>query len=132
MSTAKKSFGVLLLGAAGLMAMTAGQALAGEILKASSAKESATAERLLKADRTIKRRRLVDINAAELALQILPTGADKAANRVSLSNGLSGDISLQLFGDVKIALKRQAVEAAFGGGVVWSGQLGAGTATAFW
>ncbi len=120
MSTAKKSFGALLLGAAGVMVMNAGQALAGEILKASSAQESVMAERLLKADRTIKRRRLVDIDTAELGRQILPQGSDKAANRAALSAKLGGDVSLQLFGDVKVRLKRRSVEAGFGGGVTWS------------
>lgn len=108
----------LMLGSAAILAPSA--ANAGALLKATSAKETAAAENRLKKDKTIKRRRLVDVDLAELSRQILPKGSEKSADRVAGSTGLAGEVSLQLFGNKNISLKRSGVEAAFGGGVVWS------------
>ncbi len=121
MFTNHSRFGVLcavLLGSAALVLPAV--ANAGALLKATSAKETAAAEKKLKKDKTIKRRRLVDMDVAELSRQILPRASSKSANRVEVSQGLDGEVSLQLFGNTKVNLKRASVEAAFGGGVVWT------------
>jgi hypothetical protein len=123
------SFGVLaaiLLGSTSLFGLGASQAYAGEILKSTAARETAAAEKRLKADKSINRRRLVDIDLGEINRQILPAGADKASDRAKSSAGLRGEVSLQLFADVKIDLKRSRVEDAVGGGVVWSAETPGG------
>ena len=108
------------LGSAALAAMLPAAANAGPILKATSATETVAATRKLKRDKTISRRRLVEMDVAELGRQILPRGAGTSANRAEISAGLEGEVTLQLFSNARVTLKRSGVEAAFGGGVIWS------------
>lgn len=123
MITKHFGIGILLsiaLGSAALAAGLPAAANAGPLLKATAATETAAAVRKLNRDRTIKRRRLVEMDVAELARQILPKGSDTLANRAEVSAGLEGEVTLQLFSNARVTLKRAGVEAAFGGGVIWS------------
>lgn len=70
------------------------------------------------------RQRLVAVDAATLAAQLLPPAMDLAADRVSRSSRLEGTVSIDLFQGRSVVLRRKAVEESLGGGIVWTGDTG--------
>jgi hypothetical protein len=105
-----------------LVFVTAADAAA--LLKPSGAAEPALVEQQLKSDKTVKRKRLVNVDLSVLAAEILPPSASKAGNRADVSRSLGGQVDLRLFSDVTVSLKRKRVEKAIGGGVVWTASAG--------
>ncbi len=120
---AVKAFALLAV-SAGSLSLAAGTANAQDLLKSSNARETLAVEKSFKADKTLKRMRLVEIDTAIMEKQILPKGAEKAANRAERSAKLAGEVTLQLFSDVTVTLKARHVESAFNGGVVWNAGAG--------
>ena len=70
------------------------------------------------------RQRLVAVDAATLAAQLLPPDTDLAADRVNRSSRLEGTVSIDLFQGRTVVLRRKAVEESLGGGIVWTGDTG--------
>jgi hypothetical protein len=68
-----------------------------------------------------RRDRVVRVNAVELA-RIIPTGADKAADRLARTNDLAGSVTLELFPGVSVTAQRTNLEAPDEGGYVWLGE----------
>lgn len=101
-----------------------GSANAGPLLKSTSTVEPLAVEQKFKADKTLKRKRLVEVDPAVLETEILPRGADKSSSRAEQSTGLAGEVTLELFRGLSVTLRARHVEGAFGGGVVWSADAG--------
>lgn len=117
----KAGSAVLAAAAALLMANTA---LAdAPLMKPSSAVEPMATQMKHKADKTLKRSRLVDVDAAAIEETILPRGQEKAADRAERSAKLAGKVTLELFPDVTVTLNAKHVDDAFAGGVVWHGDI---------
>jgi len=109
----------------GLMGLSgAVPASAADLFRPAAAGRSTSS--FLTPDKTIKRQRLADVDVAVLTDQILPAGSDMAPDRADRSRRRGGKVSLQLFQDVRVNLRRSEVEAGFDGGVVWSGDLATG------
>jgi hypothetical protein len=75
------------------------------------------------------RQRLVRLNVAELA-QIVPAGADQAANRLERARGLNAPVTIDLFPGLSVRAERTDIDAPDVGGFVWSGK-GTGRGDAF-
>ena len=75
-------------------------------------------------DPKVLRQRLVTVDAATLAAQLLPPAMDLAADRVSRSSSLEGIVSIDLFQGRSVVLRRKAVEESLEGGIVWTGNTG--------
>ena len=104
--------------------VTANSALAdAPLMKPSSAVEPMATQMKMKADKTLKRWRLVDVDAAAIEETILPRGQEKAADRAERSAKLAGKVTLELFPDVTVTLNAKHVDDAFAGGVVWHGDI---------
>jgi peptidyl-Asp metalloendopeptidase len=69
------------------------------------------------------RNRLVRLNSAELA-NIVPAGADNAADRLDRARALSGAVALDLFPGVSVTARRTDMQAPEEGGYVWVGRGG--------
>lgn len=120
------AFGKIAAWALGALLMScaigSGAAVAAELLKpAARAAQSAAGP-----DKTVKRQRLMDVDAAVLADQLLPTGSDQSLDRAQRSRLREGRVTLRLFDDVSIDLTRSSVEEGFDGGVVWTGSTAGG------
>ena len=111
--------------AAAASLLLADAAEAGSLMKPSFAAEPMATQMKLKADKTLKRSRLVDVDAAMIAESILPKGLEKAADRAEQSARLAGRVTFELFPDVTVTLSAKHVEDAFSGGVVWRGDINA-------
>lgn len=120
---AVRAFALTAVSAASLF-MAIGVANAQALLKSSNAVEPLAVEKKFKSDRTLKRKRLVEIDTAVIESEILPKGANKSADRAERSAKLAGEVTLDLFSGVSVKLKAKHVEAAFDGGVVWNGDAG--------
>lgn len=83
------------------------------LLKSSNASEPLAVEKRFKADATLKRKRLVEVDMATAS---------------AVASGLATEVTLQLFDGVSITLKRKSAEISLGGAVVWSAE-GSGNAT---
>ena len=103
-------------------AITSGEAAAADLLKPAAR----GAQSAVRPDKTVKRQRLVDVDAAVLADQLLPSGSDQAPDRARRSRLRQGKVTLRLFDDVSIDLTRSSVEDGFDGGVVWTGNTAGG------
>ncbi len=114
---ARLTLGALVIGSV-LMPV---QAVAADLLVPAAVQDTS---RAAKADRKIKRQRLVDVDAAVLADQLLPAGSDAATDRAERSRKREGRVTLKLFDDFTVDLRRSDVEEGFDGGVVWSGDAG--------
>ena len=108
----------LCLALALLMSLATSPAWAAELLSAAAGGETSAT---LKPDKTIKRQRLVNVNAAALAEAVVPPGLDAARDRAERSRLRSGKVSLSLFNDAVVDLQRSDVEAGLDGGVIWDG-----------
>jgi hypothetical protein len=75
-------------------------------------------------DPKVLRQRLVTVDAAILAAQLLPPAMDLAVDRVSRSSSLEGTVSIDLFQGRSVVLRRKAVEESLEGGIVWTGDTG--------
>jgi hypothetical protein len=75
-------------------------------------------------DPKVLRQRLVTVDAATLAAQLLPPAMDLAADRVRRSSSLEGTVSIDLFQGHSVVLRRKAVEESLEGGIVWTGDTG--------
>lgn len=75
-------------------------------------------------DPKVLRQRLVTVDAATLAAQLLPPAMDLAADRVRRSSSLEGTVSIDLFQGRSVVLRRKAVEESLEGGIVWTGDTG--------
>ena len=113
----KLAFGALII----CSALTPVRAFAADLLKPVAVPDASGAA---KADRKIKRQRFVDVDVAVLADQLLPAGSDAAADRAERSRKREGHVTLKLFDDFSVELRRSDVEEGFDGGVVWSGDAG--------
>ena len=94
---------------------------AASLLKSNSTAEPAAVERTFKADKTLIRKRLVDIDQLIIAAQILPKGSDRLAGRAKQSKDLGGVVTLELFPGTAPTFSVKHVEDAFAGGVAWRG-----------
>jgi hypothetical protein len=83
---------------------------------------SSTLETKIKSHKSNKRLRFIDINTQAIYDQILPRDKSNADDRAKLSERLGGAVTIELFNDAKITLKRKNVEKAYNGGVVWSAE----------
>lgn len=126
MLTAYWRLGILLTSAGAIWANAPQALAAGSLLKSTAATEPLAVERRFKSDKTLKRKRLVDIDISVLEQEILPPGLDRAANRAAVSAALGGGVTLNLFSDLSVTLAVTRVEPAVGGGVVWSAETAEG------
>lgn len=104
-----------------LLGLPAGGAAAQELLlpaETSEASARLAAEPRLGAGRS----RIVRLNLDLLERQLMPRGRDESPQRVTEALRRPGSVTLSLFPDVTVELRRESVEAAVGGGYVWTGR----------
>src|ERR1043166_9344369 len=78
----------------------------------------------------VVRERLVALDPASLARAVAPPGFDHAENRPQVAASTNARIGLALFPDVTAIFRKRALEKAFGGGYIWTGDAALGaTAT---
>ena len=101
-----------------LMSVAASPSWAAELLSAAPGSGTSAA---LMPDKTIKRQRLVNVNASGLAEAIAAPEFDAASDRVERSRLRGGKVTMSLFKDAAVDLRRTDVEAGIDGGVIWEG-----------
>lgn len=107
-----------------LLVATAPQALeAQELFRPASAEQQAAAEGNGGARAFAKRSAIVQLDALTLARHLLPAGSDTAGDRAERSARLDGRVTLRIFPDVAVTLRRNHVEAAQDGGISWIGDV---------
>ncbi len=104
-----------------LMGSVASPGLAAELLSAAPGNPG------LKADKTIKRQRLVNVNASGLAEAIAAPGFDAASDRVERSRLRSGKVTMSMFDNAAVELQRTKVDAGIDGGIIWEGTSPSGS-----
>ena len=100
---------------------TASSLAAGLFEQATPADMAAVANRRISRDAVTVRQRFVRINQTELTRHLAPVGMDQSPERVERAQALDGNITLELFPNAVVNLRRTDVTANPDGGYVWEG-----------
>ncbi len=100
---------------------TASSLAAGLFEQATPADMAAVAKRAISRDAVTVRQRFVRINQTELTRHLAPIGMDRSPQRVERAQALDGNITLELFPNAVVNLRRTDVTANPDGGYVWEG-----------
>jgi peptidyl-Asp metalloendopeptidase len=114
--------------AAGVIAVASPAQAAGLFDPASSGDLRAASQ--TQSNEGVLRRRLVRLNAAELA-RIVPADADNAANRGERARTMEPTVTIDLFPGVSVTVDRTEIDTPETGGYAWSGRSTSGAKDAF-